>query len=263
VILAAEPGRDIEDPLDFTNFEGAAYLRTVQTGGFGAARSGEPRRFDSLGSINLSNVTGAEFQLLAGAQIEVFENDFDTGEPIDFLRIFGQDGEEGTPELIGEFVPDEFGDLVDDPLAATIVLGTELQEVSLPLPAGIANSSDLRISVEIQSTSPAKGIALDNFRIVGVAPSCNSDSMGDLDGNGTVEFADFLVLSGNFGSQVSSHEEGDIDCNGTVEFADFLVLSGNFGNTVGGAESIPEPTGLALLSIAVLCLGTLRKQRRA
>lgn len=29
---------------------------------------------------------------------------------------------------------------------------------------------------------------------------CDPNSMGDLDGNGTVEFADFLILSGNFGS---------------------------------------------------------------
>ena len=55
---------------------------------------------------------------------------------------------------------------------------------------------------------------------------------GDVDGNGKVEFADFLVLSQNFGQDVSSREEGDLDGNGTVEFADFLLLSQNFGAQV-------------------------------
>ena len=90
---------------------------------------------------------------------------------------------------------------------------------------------------------------------------CNPNTQGDLDGNGTVEFADFLVLSGNFGNEVPSHEEGDIDCNGTVEFADFLILSANFGNDVAGAESVPEPAGLAMIGWALLAVGYFRRRR--
>ena len=97
----------------------------------------------------------------------------------------------------------------------------------------------------------------------GGGPVCDPNTGGDLDGNGKVEFADFLILSGNFGNDVSGagHEQGDIDCNGKVEFADFLVLSGNFGKDVGGAQSVPEPTGLALLSIAGLACGMFRRRR--
>lgn len=58
---------------------------------------------------------------------------------------------------------------------------------------------------------------------------------GDIDGNGKVEFADFLILSGNFGNEVDPGTNGDIDGNGKVEFADFLVLSGNFGKSIGEA----------------------------
>ena len=52
---------------------------------------------------------------------------------------------------------------------------------------------------------------------------------GDVDGNDKVEFADFLLLSQNFGKDVTSRAEGDLDGNGKVEFADFLLLSQNFG----------------------------------
>lgn len=90
---------------------------------------------------------------------------------------------------------------------------------------------------------------------------CDPDSMGDLDGNGKVEFADFLVLSGNFGQAVDDHTQGDIDCNGTVEFADFLALSGNFGQDVGVAQSVPEPASLALIGLATLFVGNLRRRR--
>lgn len=94
------------------------------------------------------------------------------------------------------------------------------------------------------------------YLFTGGETTCDPDSGGDLDQNGKVEFADFLILSGNFGNEVASHEEGDIDCNGTVEFADFLVLSGNFGkelNAAGGAQ-VPEPSGFSLISSAALLL---------
>ena len=60
---------------------------------------------------------------------------------------------------------------------------------------------------------------------------------------------------------VDGHAAGDIDCNGKVEFADFLVLSGNFGKYVGGAESVPEPSGLWLLSFAAMFCGLMRRRR--
>lgn len=94
-----------------------------------------------------------------------------------------------------------------------------------------------------------------------VEPTCNPNSGGDLDGNGTVEFADFLVLADNFGKTATDHTTGDIDCNGTVEFSDFLVLADNFGKNVGGASAVPEPSGWLLGLFA--CLGLLQLRRRA
>lgn len=88
-------------------------------------------------------------------------------------------------------------------------------------------------------------------------------SGGDFDGNGRVEFADFLVLSANFSQDVGSHTEGDIDCNGKVEFADFLVLSANFGTAVGGeTSSVPEPSSWVMIfSIGLIGLKLRRRHR--
>ena len=58
---------------------------------------------------------------------------------------------------------------------------------------------------------------------------------GDLDGDGEVGFKDFLVLSTNFGQEVSSYTEGNVDLNDGVDFGDFLVLSRNFGQTAASA----------------------------
>ena len=87
--------------------------------------------------------------------------------------------------------------------------------------------------------------------------------MGDLDNNGEVEFADFLILADNFGQQASDHTIGDIDCNGAVEFADFLLLSDNFGKSFAAASAVPEPHSIELLGLAMLCIGYSGKSRKS
>ena len=85
-------------------------------------------------------------------------------------------------------------------------------------------------------------------------------TQGDLDGNGTVEFNDFLVLSSNFSQSVSTYEAGDIDCNTVVEFNDFLVLSTNFGQSVAAA-SVPEPTSSVLVMLSAFLMLPFRGRR--
>lgn len=84
---------------------------------------------------------------------------------------------------------------------------------------------------------------------------------GDLDGNGNVEFADFLALSANFGQDATSYSQGDIDANGKVEFADFLALSANFGQSASGAAAVPEPTSFLGLALGTLLVGAIRRRR--
>lgn len=98
--------------------------------------------------------------------------------------------------------------------------------------------------------------------LMAVDPPCNPNTQGDLDGDGQVAFADFLVLSANFGTNVADHTFGDIDCNGSVQFADFLVLSNNFGQAVGAeASSVPEPSSAVLALLGTLVLLSVRKKR--
>jgi hypothetical protein len=67
----------------------------------------------------------------------------------------------------------------------------------------------------------------DEYQIV--APKAVDELLGDLDGDGTVAFADFLMLADNIGKESAT---GDLDGDGVVAFVDFLILSNNFGNTL-------------------------------
>ena len=54
---------------------------------------------------------------------------------------------------------------------------------------------------------------------------------GDANMDQRVDFADFLILSSNFGrTQQAALKDGDFDGDGDVDFGDFLILSQNFGN---------------------------------
>ena len=60
----------------------------------------------------------------------------------------------------------------------------------------------------------------------------------DLDGDGTVGFADFLVLSKNYNRVVIDHSLGDINCDGVVGMDDFREFSLDFGNSVERVEAV-------------------------
>ena len=79
---------------------------------------------------------------------------------------------------------------------------------------------------------------------------CNPNTFGDLNGDGSLDFSDFLVMSFNFGKEVPDHRFGDIDCDGRVAFADFLTTSACFGNCgFAGSQPVPEPATPVFLTM--------------
>jgi hypothetical protein len=55
------------------------------------------------------------------------------------------------------------------------------------------------------------------------------DPRADLDTSGTVDFSDFLIFAGVFGT---TDTIGDINANGVVDFGDFLILAQSFGKPI-------------------------------
>ena len=65
-----------------------------------------------------------------------------------------------------------------------------------------------------------------------IGPEQSQTLPGDANGDGQVQFADFLILSANFGRDNATEAQGDFDGDGKVQFSDFLILSANFGKTL-------------------------------
>lgn len=144
---------------------------------------------------------------------------------------------------------------------STTTLGPN-ESVSLGALVDPSGAQDLAFSYFLAGATPD---LRDGFVAYGFEPAACQPAnalLGDLDGNGTVEFADFLVLADNFGLQTNSYADGDVDCNGTVAFADFLALADNFGKSLGAtAAAVPEPA-TGLLIGAGCCVLASRRRRR-
>ena len=95
------------------------------------------------------------------------------------------------------------------------------------------------------------GVALGNYTISAVASvvsdELNTDNnsftdgavkiemIGDCDGDGDVDYNDFIVLAGAYGSAVGQpayKPEADFDGDGDVDYNDFIKLAGNYGKSV-------------------------------
>ncbi len=83
--------------------------------------------------------------------------------------------------------------------------------------------------ITISSNDPDR--AKHTLTISGVVQPLSVEAKSDFDGNGVVEFTDFLLFVSAFGS---SQAQYDINGNGAVDFPDFLLLVSVFGKSVGG-----------------------------
>jgi hypothetical protein len=115
---------------------------------------------------------------------------------------------------------------------------------------------------------------------------------GDANLDGTVNFADLLVVAQNFNRVLDTHgdpidwADGDFNYDGQVNFADLLLVAQNFNKTLSTGEieqlpgsfdaawnlalaevrqsessNVPEPATLAVMAVGVAMVATRRRRR--
>lgn len=190
--------------------------------------------------------------------VEGFEPDHNVGMGL-FWRDFDNEGDQGGAELswmdwtqntavacdelavIGLFCGENWGELVFDDVP---------EATQDPLDC----SGNGSVGIEDLACANAAGIRGDLQSQLGIVD-------GDLDGNGAVDFLDFLALANNFGEATDDYTKGDIDGNGSVAFLDFLALANNFGSDSGvAAASVPEPSACTLVLFMAIAIGLLRRK---
>ncbi len=99
------------------------------------------------------------------------------------------------------------------------------------------------------------GYFLDNVLITGFEEIL----LGDFNGNGSLDFADFLIFTNNFGTASS---DGDFNFDGVVDGQDWLGFKNAYVNAnPSGAQAVPEPAGVGLLTFALLTGLSIRRRR--
>ena len=111
-------------------------------------------------------------------------------------------------------------------------------------------------------------LALYNSALTAEQVAAHYDSrnyvFGDFDGNGAVEFADFLKLVDGF-NKPGSYSDGDATFDGKVDLADFSVFRRAFAAAAAAGEpnvaSVPEPSSAMLFIISAFALPLVRRTR--
>jgi len=117
------------------------------------------------------------------------------------------------------------------------IAGSTFSETQLTVPPG--QSQDITVTfsppaegpitgtIDVLSNDPEK--ASISLTITGSAIFIPADPRTDFDGSRTIDFSDFLLFVGAFGTANTTF---DLDGSGTVDFPDFLIFVQNFGKAV-------------------------------
>ncbi|MEQ8847495.1 hypothetical protein [Botrimarina sp.] len=79
-----------------------------------------------------------------------------------------------------------------------------------------------------------------------------AELLGDYNGNGVVDAADYTVYRDTLGDSVAAGEGADGNNNGVIDPGDYDVWANNFGEAGSSAVATPEPTAALLVSLAGL-----------
>ena len=90
--------------------------------------------------------------------------------------------------------------------------------------------------------------------LIGPAVRAQFTLDGDANLDGTVNFADLLLLAQNYGKHEANWDQGDFNYDGNVGFNDLLLLAQNFGS------SLNTPAPAAALAVAPDVVSTKRRR---
>jgi len=124
----------------------------------------------------------------------------------------------------------------------------------------LGTGSTLDLTLEVFQNGSREVIIIEDLLITGDLISAGL--LGDYNGNGEVDAADYTIWADNFNSTTNLAADGNDD--GVVDAADYTIWADNFGNTAAlssGAFPVPEPS--AGLILAGLGLIAARRRRQA
>ncbi len=178
----------------------------------------------------------------------------------DLSTVYGDFGGNGPDELQGEIGPalDLTGALIAD-------ARTEL-DVTEAVQAWQGGASNFGFNIQAADTADGwafKWLASDSPPQLVVNFTDEIPNLADINQDGTVDIADFDLMSSAFG-ETGNNLPADIDGDQSVGLSDFVILVERFGTSADGApaQAVPEPSvwllGLFLLA-AVPLFRKLRK----
>lgn len=108
------------------------------------------------------------------------------------------------------------------------------------------NSATLRFASRLSdgryrvSISAGGGISDDAGNTCATQTRDFSYYMGDVDGNGAVDFLDLLTIAQNYGTIDRGYSYGDLNYDRTVNFTDLLLLAQRYGTSLLSLASVPQ-----------------------
>ncbi|MEM9915143.1 MAG: PEP-CTERM sorting domain-containing protein [Planctomycetota bacterium] len=175
--------------------------------------------------------------------------DLQTGAPI---RVYQETDPNNFPGDDAEF------NLFDSQF---VVNGVGLDDEISTIAADVTGTgSTLTLTLDIAQNGSFQFLAFDDLEITGDLIAVGL--LGDYNGNGEVDAADYTIWADNFNSTTNLAADGNDD--GVVDAADYTIWADNFGNTIAlssGAFPVPEPS--AGLILAGLGLMAARRRRQA
>lgn len=132
-------------------------------------------------------------------------------------------------------------DLTNDVLQLNYALPDPIASIRAALASGYNGGAWTGAGIVSTASDGTHGLALADSAD-GVVPSLPADTIlvrftryGDVNLDGTVNFADLLALAQHYGRTSANWDQGDLTYDGSVGFSDLLKLAQNYGATAAAA----------------------------